>query len=85
VDGTKGFIRREQYAVCLALIDADGQVDLAALACPNLPLSLAFNGIDPEGRGVVYYAVRGEGAYQVRHLLLHYYITMHNDFRPPFR
>ena len=38
VDGTKGFLRNEQYAVALALIE-DGQVVLAAMACPNLPLA----------------------------------------------
>jgi 3'(2'), 5'-bisphosphate nucleotidase len=37
VDGTKGFLRNEQYAVALALIE-DGEVVLAAMACPNLPL-----------------------------------------------
>ena len=37
IDGTKGFLRNEQYAVALALI-AGGRVVVAALACPNLPL-----------------------------------------------
>lgn len=36
IDGTKGFIRGEQYAVALALI-VDGEVVLGALGCPNLP------------------------------------------------
>jgi 3'(2'), 5'-bisphosphate nucleotidase len=36
VDGTKGFLRDEQYAVALALVE-DGQVVLAVMACPNLP------------------------------------------------
>jgi 3'(2'), 5'-bisphosphate nucleotidase len=36
VDGTKGFVRNEQYAVALALIE-DGEVVLAVMACPNLP------------------------------------------------
>ena len=36
VDGTKGFLRNEQYAVALALIE-DGEVVLAAMGCPNLP------------------------------------------------
>ncbi len=36
VDGTKGFLRKEQYAVALALIER-GQVLLGVLACPNLP------------------------------------------------
>jgi 3'(2'), 5'-bisphosphate nucleotidase len=58
IDGTKGFLRGEQYAVALALI-VDGQVQLGALACPNLPLNLAR----PDGpRGVVFLAVRGQGA-----------------------
>ena len=35
IDGTKGFLRGEQYAVALALI-VDGRVAVAALACPNL-------------------------------------------------
>jgi len=35
IDGTKGFLRREQYAVCLGLIQ-DGEVLLAVLGCPNL-------------------------------------------------
>ena len=47
IDGTKGFLRGDQYAVALALI-IEGQVTVAALGCPNLDL-LAW-------------AVRGEGA-----------------------
>ena len=35
IDGTKGFLRGEQYAVALALI-VGGEVVVAALACPNL-------------------------------------------------
>ena len=35
IDGTKGFLRGEQYAVALALIEG-GEVVVAALACPNL-------------------------------------------------
>ena len=38
VDGTKGFLRNEQYAVALALIE-DGEVVLAVIGCPNLPLT----------------------------------------------
>jgi len=36
IDGTKGFLRKEQYAVALALIES-GQVTLGVLGCPNLP------------------------------------------------
>ncbi len=35
IDGTKGFLRREQYAVALALV-RDGKVELGVLGCPEL-------------------------------------------------
>ena len=55
IDGTKGFLRGEQYAVALALVDS-GRVVVGALGCPNLP--------DPasETRGSLFSAVLGEGA-----------------------
>ncbi|KAG2615189.1 hypothetical protein PVAP13_3NG071700 [Panicum virgatum] len=42
IDGTKGFLRGDQYAVALALLD-EGKVVLGVLACPNLPLSSISN------------------------------------------
>ena len=51
IDGTKGFLRGEQYAVALGLIE-HGQVVVGLLGCPNLPL-------DGE-RGALFTAVRGE-------------------------
>lgn len=58
IDGTKGFLRNDQYAVALALIE-DGEVKVGALACPALPLNLD----QPDGpAGVVFVAVRGQGA-----------------------
>lgn len=36
IDGTKGFLRRGQYAIALALIE-NGQIVLGALGCPDLP------------------------------------------------
>ena len=36
IDGTKGFLRRNQYAIALALI-VDGDVRFGVLACPSLP------------------------------------------------
>ncbi len=50
IDGTKGFLRGEQYAVALALIE-DGEVVLGVLGCPNLP-----NG---DQTGALFSAVRG--------------------------
>jgi len=35
IDGTKGFLRGDQYAIALALIE-QGEVRLGLLACPNL-------------------------------------------------
>jgi 3'(2'), 5'-bisphosphate nucleotidase len=58
IDGTKGFLRNDQYAVALALVE-DGAVKVAALSCPALPLSL--DAPDRE-TGTVFVAVRGEGA-----------------------
>lgn len=37
VDGTLGFVRGDQYAIALALIE-DGEVILGVLGCPNYPM-----------------------------------------------
>lgn len=52
IDGTKGFLRREQYAIALALIE-NSKVVLGVLGCPNLTLA----GV----RGVLMIARRGMG------------------------
>lgn len=58
IDGTKGFLRNDQYAIALALIEK-GKVRVGALACPALPVELR----DPTSElGVVFVAVRGAGA-----------------------
>jgi 3'(2'), 5'-bisphosphate nucleotidase len=60
IDGTKGFLRKDQYAIALALV-IDGTVRLGVLVCPNLPEDLTR----PEGaRGVVFLATQGGGAFQ---------------------
>lgn len=58
IDGTKGFLRNEQYAVSLALI-VEGQVVLGVLGCPNLPVQPPAE----QPTGVVFYATRGGGAF----------------------
>lgn len=60
VDGTKGFLRGDQYAIALALI-SDGKVQIGALGCPNITDSYLP---DKGGRGTLAVAVRGEGAWQ---------------------
>ncbi|KAI8901133.1 hypothetical protein BC833DRAFT_579090 [Globomyces pollinis-pini] len=60
IDGTKGFLRGEQFAVCLALI-VDGVVQVAIQGCPNLPTDLN----DPQSpRGSLFIAVKGQGSFE---------------------
>lgn len=69
IDGTKGFLRGGQYAVCLALM-VDGDVKVGVLGCPNLPVddsaridaSTGHDQKDEEGKGVLISAVLGQGA-----------------------
>ncbi len=67
IDGTKGFLRGEQYAVALALI-VNGEVVVAALACPNLSVQASSRqgGDERAGEkspGVIFTALKGEGAF----------------------
>jgi 3'(2'), 5'-bisphosphate nucleotidase len=56
IDGTKGFLRGDQYAVALALV-VDGTVEVGVLGCPNLPSR------EPgQGRGSLFSAAREAGA-----------------------
>ncbi len=55
IDGTKGFLRGDQYAVALALVEA-GRPVLALLGCPNWPSPSA-----DRPRGSLLVAERGRG------------------------
>ena len=59
IDGTKGFLRGDQYVTALALLE-EGQVAVGALGCPNLNHQL-----EPEigGDGVVVVAIRDQGCW----------------------
>ncbi len=59
IDGTKGFLRGEQYAISLALI-INGQIQLAVLGCPNLKRS-----DDTKSSGAMFHAIRGHGSFEV--------------------
>jgi len=69
IDGTRGFLRGGQYAVCLALIE-DGEVKVGAIGCPNLPVDdlasltadIGVQQTDGAGQGVLISAVKGFGA-----------------------
>jgi len=58
IDGTKGFLRSEQYAISLALL-IDGRIDVAILGCPNLPLTAGAD----SPKGCLFTAIRGQGAW----------------------
>ncbi len=74
IDGTKGFLRGDQYAIALALVEG-GHVVVGALACPWLPMGddtttndvVNHEGINHDGlaRGVLLVAVRGQGVQRV--------------------
>ena len=57
IDGTKGFLRGDQYAIALALI-VNGEVQLGVLGCPNLPQKWKMA---REERGCLFVAARGNG------------------------
>jgi len=61
IDGTKGFLRGDQYAIALALIE-NGVVTLGLMACPNLYVDK-----DQPNRkgGCLFFAIRGKGSFQV--------------------
>lgn len=60
IDGTKGFLRLDQYAVALGLV-VDGVPVMGLLGCPNLP----SNGAEPDSaRGAIFIGIPGEGAVQ---------------------
>ncbi len=61
IDGTKGFLRGDQYVIALALIE-EGGVKLGIMACPNLYL----NKDQPHGeKGCLFLAMRGKGSFQM--------------------
>jgi 3'(2'), 5'-bisphosphate nucleotidase len=61
IDGTKGFLRGDQYAIALALIEG-GAVKLGILACPNLYGDIRH----PFGqKGCLFVALRGQGSVQM--------------------
>ncbi|ESW20219.1 hypothetical protein PHAVU_006G190400 [Phaseolus vulgaris] len=84
VDGTLGFVRGDQYAVALALIE-DGEVKLGVLGCPNYPMrkewlsyhhryhriisKLTPSTSETWNKGCVLYAKRGSGKAWMQPLL----------------
>ncbi len=59
IDGTRGFLRGEQFATAFALI-VEGQVQIGVLGCPN---ALPGGELRTGGSGSLLVAVAGGGAY----------------------
>ena len=59
IDGTKGFLRGDQYAVALAYVE-NGNIQIGILGCPNL-----LNATIPDDHcpGSLVFAVRNEGTF----------------------
>ena len=55
IDGTKGYLRGDQYAICLALIEG-GEVKIGIVACPALDLDGTV--------GHLFVAEKGKGAWR---------------------
>ena len=56
IDGTKGFLRGDQYAIALAQV-VEGQVVRGVLCCPAFP--------NQAGQGVIALAEKGQGAFRI--------------------
>ena len=62
IDGTKGFLRGNQYAVALGLI-VDGQLKFGLLACPNLLYSSPGTNLSASfASGSLFIGTAGQGA-----------------------
>ncbi|KAI0405400.1 carbohydrate phosphatase [Xylaria palmicola] len=66
IDGTKTFVRREAYAINVALLQ-DGRQVLSVVGCPTLPANadgpVDNSTVDPTGLGSIVFAARGWGTY----------------------
>jgi 3'(2'), 5'-bisphosphate nucleotidase len=65
IDGTLTYMRNQQYAVCLCLVE-DGVKKVAVQGCPNLSLEtlpMTEDSVDLEKGGVIVSAVQAGGAF----------------------
>ena len=64
IDGTKGFLRGQQYAVALAYVE-HGEPTVGVLGCPNLSRDFSRPFDERDERGSLYFAVRHQGLYEL--------------------
>ncbi len=64
IDGTKGFLRGQQYAISLALI-VEGEIQVAVLGCPNLDPNGGEVCREDNSPGALFYAIKDHGAFVV--------------------
>ena len=57
IDGTKGFLRNDQFSIALALIK-NGEVEIGILGCPRLKIKN-----NPSSKGFLIHARKGSGTY----------------------
>ncbi|KAI1384835.1 carbohydrate phosphatase [Hypoxylon trugodes] len=66
IDGTKTFVRREAYAINVALLEESKQV-LSIVGCPTFSIDatapVTNTSLDPTGRGSIVFAAKGHGTY----------------------
>lgn len=64
IDGTKGFLRGQQYAIALAYIERGTPV-VGVMGCPNLPSSFGDPLDRPDSHGCIYFTIAGQGLWMV--------------------
>lgn len=63
IDGTKGFLRGQQYAIALGHIER-GLVTAGIMGCPNMPADHSCDLETADELGCMFWAVRGQGAFE---------------------
>jgi len=63
VDGTKGFLRNQQYAIALAYVERGTPV-VGVMGCPNLPRDFSAPLDVPDAHGCLYAAIKGDGVFE---------------------
>lgn len=63
IDGTKGFLRNQQYAVALGFVE-HGTPTIGVMGCPNLPVDMSAPLDERDNHGCLYMAIQGDGVYE---------------------